>query len=124
MEPSDYANNTYLDSPPTDNHVVVRPNRYEPGRAHIIVYNWEGLGEVSVDLSELMPEGTEYSLYNAQNYFSSPVVSGTYEGGDVAIPLTGLEPALPIGDAEAIGAEQRTGKDFNVFVLRAAVCDS
>ncbi|MFH2008208.1 MAG: right-handed parallel beta-helix repeat-containing protein [bacterium] len=123
VAPADYPDNTYLDAAPAQNHVVIRPNRYEPGRAHIIVYNWEGLDEVSLDLGDLVPPGTDFELRNAQDFFAAPVVTGTYDGSDVAVPLTGLDIALPIGDPDAIPANQRTGRDFNVFVLRAAVCD-
>jgi hypothetical protein len=123
VDVAQYPENTYLDAPPTDNHVVVRPNRFEPGRAHLIVYNWEGLAEVSVDLAPAVPIGTEYEVRNAQNVFSAPVASGTYDGSPIALPMTGLDPALPIGDPDAIPADQRTGRDFNVFLLRSAVCD-
>lgn len=123
VDPADYPDNTYLDTAPTQNHVVIRPNRFEPGRAHIIVYNWEGSDEVTVDLGDLVPAGTAFELRNAQSFFAAPVVTGTYDGVSVTIPLTGLDIALPIGDPDAIPAEQRSGRDFNVFVLRAAVCD-
>jgi hypothetical protein len=118
----DYPDNVYLDAPPAANHVVLRPNRFEPGRAHVIVYNWEGADSVSVDLTDVVPTGTDFELRNVQSYFEAPVVSGTYDGGAVTVPLTGLDVAVPIGDPDAIPAEQRTGSDFNVFVLRSAVC--
>jgi hypothetical protein len=123
VDTSSYTDNTYLDAPPTTNHVVLRPNRYEPGRAHIIVYNWEGLESVAVDPSEIMPPGTAFEVRNAQNFYGAPVLEGTYDGGEILLPMTGLDIALPIGDPDAIGPEERTGRDFNVFVLRAAVCE-
>lgn len=123
VDPASYPNNTYVDARPTQNHIVLRPNGYEPGRAHIIAYNWEGLDELAVDLSPVVPNGTAFGIYDAQNPFAGPVVSGAYEGGTVAIPVDGLPIAMPTGDPEAIPADQRTGRDFNVFVLRAAVCE-
>ncbi|MDY0003060.1 MAG: hypothetical protein RBU30_17305, partial [Polyangia bacterium] len=120
---ADYPDNSYLDEPPEQNLVVVRPNRFEPGRAHIIVYNWEGLDSVVVELAHIVPVGAAYEIRNAQNPFAEPVLEGTFGGGEVSLPMTGLEPALPIGDPEAIPLGQRTGRDFNVFLLRAAVCD-
>jgi len=51
------------------------------------------------------------------------VVTGTYDGNGVTIGLTNLDITPPIGDPDAIPEDQRTGRDFNVFVLRAAVCD-
>lgn len=123
VDPVDYPDNTYLDAAPTQNHVVVRPNRFEPGRAHVIVYNWEDLDEVEVDLGALVPAGVELEIRNGQAPLAPAVVSGTHDGGPVTLPMTGLEPALPIGDADAIPADQRTGRAFNVFVVRAAVCE-
>ena len=122
VDPTGYPDNTYLDAAPTENHVVVRPNRFEPGRAHIAVYNWQGLDEVSVDVSAVVPQGAPYEVRNAQNPYAAPVQSGTFDGSPIALPMTGLEPALPVGDPDAIPADQRTGRDFNVFLLRAAVC--
>ena len=49
--PVERYGNTYLDKPPTGTKVFVRPNRCEPGRAHVAIYNWDLRSEVSVDLS-------------------------------------------------------------------------
>ena len=40
----DYPNNTYYPktSPPTADKVAILANAYEPGRATIVVYNWNG----------------------------------------------------------------------------------
>ena len=76
-----------------------------------------------MDLGDLVPAGTDFEIRNAQNFYAAPVVTGTHDGGAVTIPLTNLDIALPIGDPDAIPADQRTGRDFNVFVLRSAVCD-
>jgi hypothetical protein len=46
-----YPTNTYLSSPPKGTKVVLRPNRYQAGRANVIVYNWDGLDSVDVDPS-------------------------------------------------------------------------
>jgi hypothetical protein len=36
--------------------------------------------------------------------------------------MTGLEPAQPIGSAGAITDAEKTGKAFNVFVVRTTGC--
>jgi hypothetical protein len=41
------------------------------------------------------------------------VVSGTYEGGNVRIPMSGLHTAAPVG----MDALPPTGPEFNVFVV-------
>ena len=112
-----YPNNTYLNAAPTKNKVFVRRNIYEPDRAHIIVYNWESADTVNVDVSSILTKGAAYEVRNAQNYFSSPVLSGVYNGEALSLPMDGLLPAQPIGDPGAIAPSEYTGKQFNVFVL-------
>lgn len=84
--------NTYRarTDPPTSNVVSVWPNAYETNRANVIVYNWEDLTHVHVDLSSAVANGTNINIYHAQDFYNTPVYSGQYNGGTVEIPLTGL----------------------------------
>jgi hypothetical protein len=110
---SQFPANTYATSRPTGLRVTVRPNQYEPGRAHITVHNWNGASSVPVNLASVLPSGALYEIRNAQNFFGPPVASGTYSGGNVNLPMTGL------GTAPAVGfqAPPPTGALFNVFVV-------
>ena len=36
-------------------------------------------------------------LRNAENYFGPPVISGSYDGSKLALPMKGLTPARPVG---------------------------
>jgi hypothetical protein len=96
--------------------VVVRPNRYERGRANIIVYNWDLAGSVSVDLSGVLQVGDRYEVRNVQSFFGAPVVSGTYSGGPITLPMTAVAPPTPVGGF-AFGTVPATGPEFNVFVV-------
>ena len=96
----------------------IRPNQYEPGRAHITVYNWQGRDTVEVDLKGVLAQGKQFRIVNAQDYFGQPVVTGTYEGKPVHLPMKGLAVARPIG--EAPGQPPVTGPEFNVFVVLPA----
>jgi hypothetical protein len=113
ITPSQYPNNTYLTSRPSGVKVFLRRNQYEPGRANIIVYNWAGNSTASVDLSSVLTVGSAFEIRNAQNYFGTPVLSGTYAGGTVSLPLTGLPVAAPVGYSKP----PATGPEFNAFVL-------
>ena len=119
VESDDYPDNTYM-GVPTLNHVVVRPNRYEPGRAHIIVYNWEMLSEVSVSLSDVITAGTPFEVRNAQDFYGPPVVTGTYDGGTIVLPMENLTEVTPLGETNDI--PEKTGIEFNTFVLIADLC--
>jgi hypothetical protein len=98
---------------PTSAFVYVRPNAYEPGRLNITVYNWERQATVDVDVSGLLAVGASYEVRNAQDFFAPPVLSGVYGGGTLALPMTGLSVAAPIGGT----APPATGPEFNAFVV-------
>jgi hypothetical protein len=100
---------------PSTPAVFVRPNKYEPGRANVIVYNWGRQASVSADLSNVLVVGQRYEIRNVQDIFGAAVVSGTYGGGSVSIPMGGVTPPQPIGGSP--NAPIRTGPDFDVFVV-------
>ena len=101
---------------PTGVQVFVRTNAYEPGRAHIIVYNWDIKDAVEVDVSGVMAAGTTYEVRNAQDFFGAVVLTGKYDGQPLRLPMTGLSVAKPIGFDTA---PSPTGPEFNVFMLLA-----
>ncbi len=84
-------------TPPASPQVFVRPNRYEAGRATIVVYNWPQQTSVSVDVSGVVAVGSRYQVRSVQNIFGPPIGSGTYGGGAIAIPMSGVAPPAPIG---------------------------
>jgi hypothetical protein len=104
-----------LSGTPSAPTVFVRPNRYEPGRAHVVVYNWTGQGSVSVDLSAVLAVGRRYEVRNVQDPYSAPVLSGTYGGGALSLPMTGVAPPMPIG--RSTRTPTRTGPTYDAFVV-------
>jgi hypothetical protein len=127
---SDYPNNTWISkgSPPSTNVVFVLDNDYEPNRANVIIYNWQNLSSVAVNLSSVVANGTAINIYNTQNFFGSPVYSGTYNGGTVSIPMTGLVATPIVGQGinqnggsptlPDIGVATTTGPMFGAFIVR------
>ena len=100
---------------PGTNTVSVRPNKYEPRRANITVLNWTGVDAVDVDVSTILQSGDTYEVRDAQNYFGNPVLSGTYTGGSLRLPMTGGTLRARVGnDPRTI---THTLKDFGTFVL-------
>jgi hypothetical protein len=100
---------------PAATQVFLRPNRYDRGRAHVIVYNWGSLAVVPIDLSNVVRAGDHYEVRNVQDVFGTPVASGTYGGGAVGIPMNGVTPPTPIGGSPK--APIRTGPSFDVFLV-------
>ncbi len=94
--------------------VFVRPNRYEPGRANIVVYNWDNSGKVAVDVRSVMDAGVAYEVRNAEDFFGPPVLTGVFDGQSLQLPMTGLSVAKPMAPFRTPAP---TGPTFNVFVL-------
>lgn len=96
--------------------VFVRPNRYERGRAFIVVYNFPRRPRLEVDVSEVLRSGDEYELRSVQDPFGAPLARGTYKGGAIALPMEEpLAPPVPIGRQAAVPPVTRPL--FDVFLL-------
>ncbi len=110
-----YPNNTFLASRPTGVKIFIRPNRYEPGRANIAIFNWDLQPRVSVSLSSIgLGVGTPFEIRDAENFYGTPLVAATYDGNPVSIPMTGLTVAPAIGGAYT---PPHTAPEFGAFVV-------
>lgn len=116
------ANSTYTSAQPTGVHVAVRPNLYEPGRAHVAVFNWDLAASVNVDLSSVLRIGDRYEIRDAQNYYGAPVVTGFYDGNPVALPMNLTAVAAPVGEVPHIAWRfTHTAPQFAAFVVRRVI---
>lgn len=109
------ANGTYTPGPPSGVWTFVRPNKYEPGRAHVAVYNWDLRPAVDVDLSAVLKPGAAYEVRDAQNFYGAPIASGTYAGGAISIPTTGTQKAQAVGNVPS--PPRHTGPVFGAYVI-------
>jgi hypothetical protein len=100
---------------PTGSNVFVRANKYDADRAVVAIYNWSLNSSVAVDLSSVLSVGDSYELRNTLDYFND-VITGTYAGGSVSIPMTGRTMGLPLGYASPLGSN--TFPEFGSFVLQ------
>jgi hypothetical protein len=109
------ANSTYHGSAAGNagTYVFVRPNAYQSNRANITVFDWNRAGSAVVSLEGILPNGSTYAIYNAQDYFGPAVLAGTYHGSLVTLPTVGLSVEAPV----AWPAAPATGPTFNVFVV-------
>jgi hypothetical protein len=113
----DYPQNTYASTPPHGHATFVRPNRYDPSRANIAIYNWDDEPAVRVDLSSVLSDGAMYEVLDVQDYFGPPVLTGVYRAGErVEIPMTGRRVTPAVGNVSR--PPQHTGPEFGAFVLR------
>ncbi len=109
--------NTMIPNIPTTGvRAVVHPNQYETGRAHVIVYNWAQTDSVSVNISSAgLTSGQTYEIRDVQNYFGSPIATGTYNGSDINIPMTSTTVPQLIGTS--LRQPFHTSKQFGAFVI-------
>ena len=110
------AHSEYVVGPPAGTEVVVRPSRYEPGRATVIAYDWSGASSVSADLSGVVAEGDRYEIKTALDPFGPAVASGVYAGGEVSIPMRARAVESPAG----LPAPATTSPQFDVFLVTSA----
>ena len=69
--------------------MILRPNQYDPRRAHLAVLNWEKRPEVEVDAGAFLKPGEAYRLLDPRDLFGPPVVSGTADGRPLRVPMAG-----------------------------------
>jgi hypothetical protein len=72
---------------PTKNKIILRPNKYEKGRTHVAVYDWEGRPNAELDLRGMLEPGQRFEVRNVQDFYGPPAASGVYRGEPVTIPL-------------------------------------
>jgi hypothetical protein len=102
--------------------VAVRPNTYESGRGHIAIFNWGLANSVNVNLSSVLSVGQAYEIRHAYRLNDAPLLSGTYAGGTVSIPMQDTTAPALIGDLTPkgnliIGPPIVLGKEFGAFVV-------
>jgi len=85
-------NSTYTPVKPDDVWVFLRPNKYEPDRANLIIYNWPNTGTVSIDLAGLwdLRQGEQYSIVGVEDIWREPAAEGAWDGQPIDLPITGL----------------------------------
>src|SRR5262249_29613609 len=81
------SNGQAFNGRPTGTKVVIRPNFYAPGRAHVAVYNWDLRNMVDVDFSRQLRLGDRYEIRDLQDYFGPPILSGIYNGKPMQLPM-------------------------------------
>ncbi len=96
--------------------IFIRPNKYESGRANIVVYNWNRDARVAVNLSGVLRAGDKYEVRDVQNYFGEPASSSVYDGKQIQLPMNLSKTTEPTGSVERV--PPHTSIEFGVFIVR------
>ena len=118
-------NSNLVLTPPPSVQTFIRINKYDPNRAHVIVYNWNSATSVKVNLKGTgFNPGDSFVLRNAENYLNESVNVTSDAADTITVRMTGWTIAEPIGSNSMINSNvlgASTYPKFGVFVLiRAA----
>lgn len=131
VQSATWGGNTYHNSPvpsgdttstsrsgiPSGVTMMVRPNKYEKGRANIVIMNWAKTPTVTVDLSNSgLKVGAQYDIRDSQNFWGPAVFSGTYNGSPINLPIP--DESAPV--SQIVGNFQtppHTSREFGAFIL-------
>lgn len=72
-----------------DKKVLLIPNRYDPGRAHLVVFNGAKAPEVTVEVSPFLKPGETFRLMDPKDLFGRPVFEGKCDGEVMRLPVKG-----------------------------------
>ena len=77
---------------PTGTKVFVYANKYQPGRAQVGIFNWDGQDQIDVDLAPALKAGQKFAVYNCLDISQTlaqakPIVTAVYAGKPLSIPL-------------------------------------
>lgn len=67
--------------------IVLRPNKYDPNRANLAIYNWNKALAIQLDASSFLKDGEKYVLKDPKHFFSDPVHWGFCENGRIMAPM-------------------------------------
>lgn len=92
------ANSIQISGQPDTPWIYLRENRYEPDRAHLVIYNWPETDTVTVDMNDLWPDGEElqegqqyqYRIVNVEDIWSEPAAEGTLSDCTIEVPVQGF----------------------------------
>ena len=72
-----------------DARIELRPNRYDPNRANLAVFNWAKKATVDVAPDSFLKVSDKYRLLSPREFYGKPVISGTFDGKPIRVPIDG-----------------------------------
>lgn len=95
--------------------VFVDPFELTTG-AVVTIYNESQASSVAVDLSSVLATDTEYEIHSVFDMRGTPVLSGTYSGGTVSVPMVTRSAPQPTGTSA--WTVDDTTSEFHSFIVR------
>ncbi len=113
-------NSKVIEGMPTGTEVIKNQNELEPGRYHVMAYNWDKKSSVDLDMTGIIPNGRVYRLRNAADPLAKPLYENASFSGKISLPMAALSIAVPNGvdipDNKMV-RPRATGPDFGAFIV-------
>ena len=74
---------------PPEARTVLLPNRYDPARANLAVFNTTSARRVEAKVAPFLRPGEAFRLMDPEDFFGKPVLTGTCKGDSISVPVTG-----------------------------------
>ncbi len=74
---------------PRQTRAIILPNKYDPNRAHLAIYNFEGTDKVSVPTGDFLKHGEAFSLYDPTDLYGPSVFTGKCADQKITVPAPG-----------------------------------
>ena len=68
---------------------ILLPNRFDPKRANLAIFNWEKKEKVEVPVKPFLQNGDPFYLVNPEDFFDKPVFQGVCRGDTIELPMKG-----------------------------------
>lgn len=114
---TDFPENQYIPEIPSSGlEYFILPNKYEPEKSHLVIYNWDSLEIVQINCNPTgLKPGDSYELINVMDY-QADVIPGQFPAdGILKIPMTQHSFVKPIGSTQAVASQFPV---FGVFIIR------
>jgi hypothetical protein len=72
---------------PAQNRSVLLLNKYDPARAHLVIYNWDEAETVDVDAGRFTKDGDVIELFDPKDPFGNPTATPTRRNGIIRVPI-------------------------------------
>jgi hypothetical protein len=72
-----------------DRKAVLIPNKYDPNRAHVVVFNGSKAPSVPLAVAPFLTRGDSFRMMNPKDFFGKPLHAGKCEGEEIMVPMTG-----------------------------------
>jgi hypothetical protein len=99
---------------------LVYPNEYDADRGMIVVWNWQELDTVTVDVSTVLAVGDDYTLRSAIDYFGDVGTGTVAVDGTITIDMRAISHSVSIPDGWEVPLIDSTFPRFGCFVIKKA----